>query len=111
MSALWCAYPRSCSSFRGGKVAKRLLERLEARNRFVMSEVEMQRGDGDESTLDRFEVRPFTGMPRGRFSADPVVTPSPRVLPLDHTLRVDAPPQLRDLHAGKLTDGEIDIQH
>src|SRR5687768_4382974 len=111
MSALWCANPRSCSSFRGGKVAKRFLERLQTGDGCVMGEVQVQRRDGDEARLDRFEVRPFSGMPGGRFSADPVVAAAPGIFPLDDPFRIDPLSELGDLHARKLADREVHVQH
>src|SRR5687767_11885643 len=91
--------PSSRSGSAGREVAKDLLERLEPCDRVVMGEIEVQRSDGDVSALHRFEVRSFTGMPYRRLSADPVVLPSPRIPPLDHSLGVDALAEPRDAHA------------
>src|SRR5215210_2518940 len=95
ISARWCASSRSCSSFRD-VVAKQFLERLQAGNRLVMSEIEMERRDCDVSVLDRIEVRSLGFVPLRRLPADPVVLPPSRIAALDDTLGVDAPAQRRD---------------
>src|SRR6185503_13304069 len=110
ISARWCASSRSLSSFRGGELAKDLLERLEPCDRFVVGEIEVERRDGDESALDCFEVRSFAGMPDRRFSADPVVLSSPGVFPFDDSLGVDAFAEPRDPHAVEFGDREIHVQ-
>src|SRR6185369_10223879 len=66
---LRCANSRSSV----GVGAKELLERLEPRNRVVMGEIEVQRGDGDVARLDGLEVGALAGMPRRSAAADPVV--------------------------------------
>src|SRR5436190_1679131 len=92
--SLRCANSRSSAGRTGGRssdVGKELLERLEPRNGLVMREIEMQRRDGDEAGLDRFEVCPFAGMPRRRAAADPVIRPPPRIQPFDDAFGVNPP--------------------
>src|SRR5436305_3403312 len=114
MSARWCAYSRSCcavaASFPAGRVAKELLERFEPLDRFMVGEVEVQRGDGDEAALHGLEVRSFARMPERRLAADPVVLASARIEALDDALGVDTLAELRHPHAGEVADGEVDVE-
>src|ERR1700751_4910997 len=100
-----CAYSRSL-----GDVAKELLERLESRDRVVMGEIEVQRRDGHESVLHRFEVRSLPRLPRRLLAADPVVLPPARVEALDHSFRIDAFSETRDSHSSKLSDRKVDVE-
>src|SRR6266550_632744 len=107
ISSRRCANSRS--SFRGGG-AKDLLERLEAGDRLVVRQIEVQWGDGDVSVLHRLEVGPFARLPGRRAAADPVVLPSPRIEPLDQHFGVDPLAEARHAHALKGAGGEIDVE-
>src|SRR3954451_20534109 len=102
---------RCANSFSSADVGgKKLLERLELCDRLMVRQIEMERRDGDVSRLNRFEVGAFARMPRRCAAADPVVRPTSRIHPLDHALGVDAPSELRDLHARRRRDGEVDVE-
>src|ERR1043165_163902 len=92
------------------KSGKELLERLEPRDRRVVGEVEVQRGDGDAAALHGLEVGAGVVAPRRRPAADPVIRPPTRIQSLDDPLGVDALAERRDLHAAKLPDGEVDVE-
>src|SRR5213080_4320524 len=72
------------------KSGKQLLERPQPRDRLMVGQVEVQRGDGDVAVLHGLEVGPLVVAPRRRAAADPVVRPPPRIEPLDDSLGVDA---------------------
>src|SRR5438874_1520507 len=84
ISARWCAKSASFGDF-----AKKLLERLQSRNRIVVRQIEMQRRDRNVAVLDGLEVGAFAGMPRRWIAADPVVLPTARIEPLDDSLGID----------------------
>src|SRR5258708_25361133 len=115
MSARWCAYSRSCcavaASFPAERVAKELLERFEPLDRFVVGEVEVQRGDRHEAALHGLEVRTFARMPERRLAADPVVLAPAGIEALDDPFRGDALAQLRHPHAGEVAEGEVDVEN
>src|SRR5438874_8649745 len=93
------------------KSGKQLLERPQPRDRLMVRQVEVQRRDGDVAVLHGLEVGPLlVNAPRRWAAADPVVRPPPRVEPLDDSLGVDALAELRDLHAAKRADGEVDVE-
>src|SRR5947199_9042438 len=106
-----CFTPSTMRARRWVKSAcKKLLERLEPRDRLVVGEVEVQRRDGDAAVLHGLEVGALVVVPRRRAAADPVVGPPPRVEAFDDPLGVDALSELRDLHAAELADWEVHVE-
>src|SRR4051812_2008990 len=108
MAARKCA-KSGCRALAFVVVTKDLLERFEPRDRFVVREVEVQRGDGDATLFHRFEVGPFAGMPGGLAAADPVVGPAARIFALEDVAGVDAIAEPRHAHVGEF-DREVDVE-
>src|SRR3954471_6824645 len=109
MRARRCA-KSGCGALSLRCVAKELLERFQARDRFVVREVEVQRRDGDAAFLDRFEVGVLARTP-GRFAAaDPVVRPAARIAALENVAGVDAIAEARHAYAAEL-DRKVDVEN
>src|SRR5438270_4721121 len=87
-------------------VANDLLERFQARNRFMVREVEMQRRDGDAPFLDGLEIGVLAGTPGRLAAADPVVRPPARILALEDVAVVNAVAEANEPDAAEL-DGEV----
>src|SRR5262245_40573914 len=95
---------RKCAKSRSSffcDVTKDLLERPQRGDGIVMRQVEMQRRDGNEAVLHRFEVGSFAGVPRRFARADPVVLPAAGIEPLYQRLGVNALAEPSYLHALK----------
>src|SRR5687767_2225000 len=108
----WAKSPESRVSPLCGNVPKPLLENPQPRDRLVMSQIEVQWGDGDESFSDRGKVRSLTGLsPDWRFSSDPEVLLASRIEPLNYPFGVNPFSEVCHANALELFDRKVHVQH